>query len=180
MRKILYIALVVITFPHGAEAKRADWKYYGEGNLPKGDVVIAYYDSESVERLPDGHVKARTKCISLSEVERVMNLEEVTKRAAQKIKAGYAPPYILSNPGHEPGYEVNTRIIFWEEAADYDVIKPTLKVFYELNCEAIKIRTLSMISYESDGKTEVRSDADKWISISRGSNSETLHKILCK
>jgi hypothetical protein len=53
-------------------------------------------------------------------------------------------------------------------------------VFYELNCEAVKIRNLSVISYKNDGKTETRSDVDKWISISPGSNSETLHKILCK
>jgi hypothetical protein len=180
MRKLFYISLLLITFLHGAEAKRADWKFYGEGNLPKSDAVIAYYDAESIERLPDGHVKAWTKCISLSEVERTMNLEEVTKRAARKIKDGHVPPYILSNPKPEPSYEVNTRIIFWEEAANYDVIKPKLKVFYELNCEAKMIRTLSSISYKNDGKTETRSDTDKWISISPGSNSETLHKILCK
>lgn len=180
MRKLLFSALLSITFLHGAEAQRADWKYYGEGDLPNSDAVIAYYDAMSIERLSDSHVRAWTKGISLSEVERTMNLEEVTKRAARKIKDGYVPPYILSHPKPEPSYEVNTRIIFWEEAANYDVIKSKLKVFYELNCEAKKIRNLSSISYKNDGKTETRSDIDTWISIRSGSNSETLRKILCK
>ena len=176
---LLYVALIIV-LSIGAEAHGADWKFYGEGGPPKSDALIAYYDAMSIERLSDGHVKAWTKGISPSEVERIMTLEEVTKRAALKIKAGYVPPYILSHPKPEPGYEVNTRIIYWEEAANYDVIKSKLKVFYELNCKAKEIQTLSSISYTNDGKTEARSDADKWISISPGSNSETLHKILCK
>jgi hypothetical protein len=180
MRKILYRALLIIYFLHGAEAQGADWKYYGGVDLPKGETMKVYYDAEKIKRLSDGHVRVWTKSIGLSEVERIMDLEEVTKRAAGKIKAGYVPPYILSNPRHEPGYDVNTRIIFWEEAADYDVIKSKLKVFYELNCKAKEIQTLSSISYKDDGKTEARSDADKWISISPASNFETLLKILCK
>jgi hypothetical protein len=176
---LLYLALIIV-LSIGAEAQGADWKFYGEGGLPKSDALIAYYDAMSIERLSDGHVKAWTKGISPSEVERIMNLEEVTKRAAVKIKAGYVPPYILSHPRPEPGYEVNTRIIYWEEAANYDVIKPKLKVFYEVNCKEKDIRTLTSISYKDTGKAETRSDVDKWISISPGSNSETLHKILCK
>lgn len=180
MRKLLFIALLITAFLQGAEAKTADWKYYGEVDLPKSETMKAYYDAESIERLSDGHVRVWTKNIGLSEVERIMNLEEVTKRAARKIEAGYVPPYIISNPRHEPGYDVNSRIIFWEEAADYDVIKSKVKVFYELNCKAKEIQILSSISYKNDGRTETRSDAEKWISISPGSNSETLHKNLCK
>jgi hypothetical protein len=180
MRKLLIIPVLIISFLHGAEAQGADWKYYGGVDLPKGEIMKAYYDAEKIERLSDGHVRVWTKSIGLSEVERIMDLEEVTKRAAGKIKAGYVPPYILSSSRHEPGYDVNTRIIFWEEAANYDVIKSKLKVFYELNCKAKEIQALSSISYKDDGKTEARSDAEKWISISAGSNSETLHKILCR
>lgn len=180
MRKLLFTALLITTFLNGAEAQGADWKYYGGGDLPKSETMIAYYDAKSIERLSDGHVKVWTKGISLSEVEKIMNLEEVTKRAESKIKAGYVPPYILSNPKPEPGYDVNTRILMWEEAGNYDVIKSKLKVFYELNCKAKKILNLSIISSKNDGGTETRSDLDKWISISPGSNSETLHNILCK
>jgi hypothetical protein len=174
------MAVLITSFLNGAEANEADWKFYGRGDLPKSEAMNAYYDAGSIEHLSDGHVRAWTKYISLSEVERTMNLEEVTKKAARKIKAGYVPPYLLSNPKPEPGYDVNQRIIVWEEAANYDVIKPKLKVFYELNCEAKKIRELSIISYKSDGGKETRSDIDTWITIKPESNSATLHKILCK
>jgi len=180
MRKLLFIALLSATFLHGAEALGADWKFYGEGDLSKGDAVIAYYDAASIKRLPDGPVRAWTQCISHSEVERIVNLEEVAKKAARKIKDGYVPPYILSNPKPEPGYDVNMRIIGWEAAGNYDVIKPKLKVFYELDCTAKKIRILSTINYKNDGGTETSSDIEKWIHIGPESNSESLYKILCK
>jgi hypothetical protein len=50
---------------------------------------MTYNDTGSIEHLSDGHVKARTKCISRSSVERTINSEEVTKKAACKIEAGY-------------------------------------------------------------------------------------------
>jgi len=180
MRTLLFIALLSTAFLHGAEAQGEDWKFYGEGDLPKSGAVIAYYDAESIKSLPDGYVRTWTKCISHSEVERIMNLEEVTKKAARQIKAGYVPPYILSNPKPEPGYEVNMRIIGWEAAGNYDVIKPKRKVFYELNCRAKKIRNLSMINYKNDGGTETSSAIDTWIHVSPESNSDSLYKILCK
>jgi len=180
MRKLLFIALLSATFLSGAEALGADWKFYGEGDLSKGDAVIAYYDAASIKRLPDGPVRAWTQCISHSEVERIVNLEEVAKKAARKIKDGYVPPYILSNPKPEPGYDVNMRIIGWEAAGNYDVIKPKLKVFYELDCTAKKIRNLSTINYNNDGGTKTNSDIDTWVHIGPESNSDSLYKILCK
>jgi hypothetical protein len=179
MRKLLFIAILGTTFLHGAEAQGAEWKFYGEGDLSKGDAVIAYYDVVSIKRLSDGSVRAWTQCISHAEVERIVNLEEVAKKAARKIKDGYVPPYILSNPKPEPGYDVNMRIIGWEAAGNYDVIKPKLKVFYELDCTAKKIRILSTINYKNEGGTETSSDLEKWIRIGPESNSESLYKILC-
>ena len=180
MRTLLFTALLSATFLHGAEAQGADWKFYGEGDLSKGDAVIAYYDAESIKRLPDGMVRAWTQCISHAEVERTVNLEEVSKKAARKIKERYVPPYMLSNPKPEPGYDVNMRIIGWEAAGNYDVIKPNLKVFYELDCQAKKIRILSKINYKNDGGTETSSEIEKWIHVNPGSNTESLYKILCK
>lgn len=180
MTKLLFIALLMITFLHDADAKGADWKYYGVSDLPKSENVIAFYDAGSVEHLSDGHVKAWTKSISRSEVERKMNSEEVTKKAARKIEAGYVPPYILSGPRPEPRSDVNMRTTVWEEVANYDVIKPKLKVIYEIDCKEKKIRNLSTITYKNDGGTETKSETDTWISISSALNTETLHKILCK
>jgi hypothetical protein len=179
MRKLLLIVLLSAPFLPGAEAQGADWKYYGEGDLSKGDAVIAYYDAESIKRLPDGFVRAWTQCISHAEVERIVNLEEVAKKAARKIKDGYVPPYLSSNPKPEPGYDVNMRIIGWEAAGNYDVIKPRLKVFYELNCTAKKIRNLSTVNYNIDGGTKTSSESDIWVHIGPESNTESLYKILC-
>ena len=180
MRTILFIALLITIFLIGAKVQGADWKFYGSSDLSKSESVIAYYDAESIERFSDGHVKAWTKTISLSEVERTMKVEEVSKKAERKIKAGYVPPYVLSNPKPKPSFDDRMKIIVWEEAADYDVIKTKMKVFYELNCKRNKIRNLSIIDYKKDGGPETRPKIDEWTSISPKSNAETLRNILCR
>src|SRR5512135_468404 len=154
MRNILFIALLITIFLKGVEVHGADWKYYGSSDLSKSETVVAYYDAESIERYSNGHVRAWTKSISLSEVERIMKVEEVSKKAKRKIDAGYVPPYILSNPRPKPSFDDNMKIIVWEQAANYDVIKSKMKVFYELNCKRNKIRNLSIISSKNDGGPE--------------------------
>jgi len=180
MRNILFLALLITFFLIGSKVQAADWKFYGSSDLSRSESVIAYYDAESIERLSDGHVRMWTKTISLSEVERIMKLEEVSDKAERKIKAGYGPPYILSNPKPEPSFDSTMKIIVWEEAANYDAIKSIKKVFYELNCTKKKIRNLSMTSYKSDGRPETRTKINEWISISPNANTETLHNILCR
>jgi hypothetical protein len=108
-----------------------------------------------------------------------VNLEEVAKKAARKIKDGYVPPYLSSNPKPEPGYDVNMRIIGWEAAGNYDVIKPRLKVFYELNCAAKKIRNLSTVNYNNDGGTKTSPESEIWVRVGPESNTDSLYKILC-
>lgn len=180
MRNILFIALLTTLFLNSAKVLAADWKFYGSSDLSKRETVIGYYDAASIERLSASHVRAWTKTISLSEVERIMKVEEVSKKAHRKIEAEYVPPYILLNPKPEPGFDARMRIIVWEEAANYDVIKSKTKTFYELNCKRNKIRTLSSASSENDGRPKTRPKIDKWISISLESNAETLHNILCR
>jgi len=181
MKNTLFIAFVLITiFLNGAKAQGGDWKFYGSSDLSKSETVIAFYDAESIERLSDGHVRVWTKTISLSEVERIMKLEQVSDKAERKIKAGYGPPYILSNPKPKPSFDSNMKIIVWEEAANYDAIKSKIKVFYELNCKKNKILYLSITRYKYDGGSETRSTIDEWINISPKSSAETLHTILCR
>ncbi len=180
MRNILFIALLITIFPNGAKVQAADWKFYGSSDLSESESVIAYYDAESIERLSDGHVRAWTKTISLSEVERIMKVEEVSKKAERKIKAGYGPPYILSNPNPKPSFENNMTIVVWEEAANYDVIKSKTKASYELDCKENKIRILSIPGYKNEGGPETRPKIDEWTSISPKSNAETLKNILCR
>jgi len=180
MRNIVFIALLITFFQNGAEVQAADWKFYGSSDLSRSETVIAYYDAESIERLSDDHVRVWTKTISLSEVERVMKLGEVSDKAQLKIKAGYGPPYILSNPRPRPSFENNMKIIVWEEAADYDAINAKIKEFYELNCKENTIRNLSIINFKNDGRPETRTKIEEWISISPKSNAETLHNILCR
>jgi hypothetical protein len=180
MRNILLIVLLNAIFLTGAKAQGTDWKFYGSSDLSKSENVIAFYDAESIERLSDGNVKAWTKTISLSEVERITKVEEVSNKAERKIKARYVPPYILSNPEPRPSSEDTMKIIVWEEAANYDVIKAKSKALYELDCTGNKFRNISMTSPKKGGEHKAEPTIDEWTSIRSKSNAETLHNILCK
>ncbi len=99
MRNLLFIGLLITTFLKGADAQvAADWKFYGRSDLPKSEPMFVFYDAGSIEPSSDSNVRVQTKTVSLSEVERIMKVEEVSKKAQRKIESRYVPPYILSNP----------------------------------------------------------------------------------
>ncbi len=180
MRNVLFIGLLITAFFKGADAQVADWKFYGRNDLPKSEPMIVFYDAGSIERLSDSNVRVQTKMVSLSEVERIMKVEEVSEKAQRKIKSRYVPPYMLSNPELRSSSEDAMKIIVWEEAANYDVIKAKAKTLYELDCTGNKIRTLSRTSPKKAGGQKAGPKIDEWTSIRSKSNAETLRNILCR
>jgi hypothetical protein len=179
--KWLSSLLVGISLFGSMEASGSDWKYFGGTVLEKGEKVIAYYDTESVEYLSNGNVRTWTKAVYPSEVERILNKEEVIKKAAQKVVVGYMPPYALSNPNEVQSHDTCVEIIGWEEAAKHAEIKPRFRILFEINCKEKTIRFLSLTSYKDEGGIEGSSKTPgEWGYISPETNSETLRKILCK
>lgn len=179
MKNILFIGLLITTFLKGADAQAADWKFYGNSGPPKSGPMIVFYDAGSIERLPDGNARVWTKTVGLSEVERIMKVDEVSRKAQRKIESRYVPPYILSNPDPGPSSEDTMKIIVWEEAANYDVIKTKAKTLYELDCTGNKIRSLSGTGSKKAGQ-KTGPKIDEWTSIRSKSNAETLRNILCR
>ncbi len=164
----------------GADAQTADWKFYGTSDLPRSETMILFYDAGSIERLSDGNISVQTKTVSLSEVERIMKVEEVSRKAQSKIESRYVPPYILSDPEPRPSAEDAMKIIVWEEAANYDVIKSEGKTRYELDCTGNKIRTLSRTTPKKAGVQKNGPKIDVWTPIRSRSNAEALRNILCR
>lgn len=179
MRNILFIGLLITTFLKGADAQVADWKFYGRNDLPKSGPMIVFYDAGSIER-SENNISVQTKTVGLSEVERIMKVEEVSKKAQHKIESRYVPPYLLSDPEPRPSAEDIMKITVWEEAANYDVIKATAKTLYELDCTGNKIRPLSGTSPKKAGGQKAGPKIDVWTSIRSKSNAETLRNILCR
>jgi hypothetical protein len=180
MRNILFMGLLITTFLKGADAQVADWKFYGRSDLPKSELMIVFYDAGSIERLSDSDVRVQTKTVGLSEVERIMKVDEVSRKTQRKIESGYVPPYIVSNPEQSPSSEDTMKIIVWEEAANYDVIKAKAKTLYELDCTGNKVRTLSRTGPKKAGEQKAGAKIDVWTSIRSKSNTETLRNILCR
>jgi hypothetical protein len=180
MRNVVFIGLLITTFLKGADAQVADWKFYGRSDLPKSEPMMVFYDAGSIKHLSDSNVRVQTKTVSRSEVERIMKVEAVSTKAQRKIESKYVPPYILSNPEPRPSSEDTMKIIVWEEAADYDVIKAKAKILYELDCRGNKIRDLSRTIPKKTGGKKAGPKIDVWTSIRSKSNAATLRNILCR
>jgi hypothetical protein len=57
------------------EAIGAEWKFIGGDTLPNNEFTINYYDSQSVEYMPNGVVRVWMKSILQSGVEKMLNDE---------------------------------------------------------------------------------------------------------
>ncbi|MGD0022693.1 MAG: hypothetical protein ABSC54_10370 [Smithellaceae bacterium] len=151
MRKTALLAMLLILVLGYKEASGADWKYFGGATLPKKELVIAYYDDESIEYLPAGNVRVWTKSVSPSEIGKMAQKKEVIEKAAKKVVQAYFPPYCLLNPYPKTSYDDYMNIIGWEEAANHDEIKPRARILFEIDCKEKMIRTLSTTIYENKG-----------------------------
>ena len=190
MRKAVFLTLLITIFLTVAGAYGADWKYHGASELSKGEHVIAFYDNESVERLPGGNVRVWVKAITEAEwkrmSKRIVNKEEkqTMDKVAEKIVSGYVPPYVLAKPEEMQALEANNidniDIIVWEEIADSPNTKPRMKMLCEINCKEKKERMLSISVFDTDGEIHSDNSTGAWIHIAPESNTETLMKILCK
>ncbi len=178
MKKIFIIMFLLIVL-NSVEAIGADWKYLGGAKLVKGEVVLSYYDTESVKYLPNKNVRVWIKGVKSSEVERIRkkNEKQIIEKSAKKVANGYFLPYASVTPG--TSFDDYIEIIAWEEVATYSDLKPRLKIFWEINCTEKKIKTLTITSYNNDGVPNGDSKDSDWEYIPPESNSETLEKILC-
>lgn len=181
MRKSILIIMLVTLIIVYKEASGADWKYFGGATLPKKEIVITYYDDESIEYLTTGNVRVWTKSVNSSEVEKITQKKGVIEKAAKKVIQKYSPPYCLLNPYPKTSYDDYINIIGWEEAANNSAIEPRARILFEIDCNGKMIQTLSTTIYEKKGGVTKGSGApSEWSYISPETNSETLQKILCK
>ncbi len=67
MKKMIMISglIILMIIDFNCVVNSADWKFMG-GAILKGEEVICYYDSESIEYLQNGNVKVWTKAIKSS------------------------------------------------------------------------------------------------------------------
>jgi hypothetical protein len=154
----------------------ADWKWIGGFTDNNNGQHLAFYDSETVERLHNGNVKAWMKDIKLSEMESIMNQheDEIAKKAGKKVAEGYVPPYTLVKKSDRDIID----LITWETIANYHGTNTHSKLLIEFACKKRLSRSL-YFTIKTDGKTISLNKPDEWTPIQPDSNSETLHKILC-
>jgi len=166
-----------------------DWKYFGVKKI-KGEEGKLFYESESQEKTSEGYIRVWSKGITNSELERIMKKNEklIVEKSEKKLANNYTPPFALVHTVAPPKLFKNPEdinynildIITWEEVANCPETQPSEMIFYEINCNERKIRTLSVISYLNDGYVDSNETPGAWIYNPLESNDVTLKKILCK
>jgi hypothetical protein len=132
VKKLLFITIFMSLLC--AEAKGADWKFYGFEPAPL--FAIVYYDNESIEHLANGNIRVWIKTITVALIEELTEKQQIkiATEAGEKRASGYLPPYCtletLSN-------EVIFSIISWEVVTKYKY-ESYLKMFSEIDCKEKK------------------------------------------
>jgi len=176
----MFMIISIVFCMTNIDAIGADWKFCGGATLFKGENTIAFYDSESIYYTPSKTVRVWVKIINQSKFESVMkkNQKQIVEKSAKKVVDKYYPPYSLVY--QKSTFDDCLDIISWEVCANSYEINTRSLLLFEINCLDKKIRTLSAVAYNKNGEVQSSSKNGDWEYISPESNSEILHKILCK
>jgi hypothetical protein len=170
--KVLVVGLL------GLEAVAADWKYAGGASPQGGEQTLLYFDSESVERLTDGTVRAWTKSITVAEFNRMSKMKQgkMIEGLAKIVAGHYFPPYAVVS--HASADDI-ADIVAWETVANLPETRPRAKVIVEIDCRKKMIRTLSATIFNDDESVRTSGKNGERDYISPEANGDTLRQLLC-
>ena len=171
------LVIVVTTIASEAHAADVDWKFYGAASVSGAE--LCFYDANGVVRMPDGNVRAWTKCLAQQDMDAIDTKHDlggkVVENAARKIVEGYVPPIVASGIMN---FDQVPAIAAYEEIANLRIINPHSSIFYELNCGQKMLRELS-ISVSINGKNGSIDEPSPWKFVSPEGNGASLLKLLC-
>jgi len=165
-----------------AEASDVDWKLYGSTTL-NGETSACFFDLKGAGpiKASDGRLlRVWTKCLYKKDLDGI-NLKKdydgkILGNAAKKMIDMYIPPIALVE---DMNFDKATEIAVMEEAADIADIRPTARIFYELDCTKRMLRELS-VDVEVRGKSVTSNSAAEWTHVAPETNGARLQKILCE
>jgi hypothetical protein len=169
-----------------AIASDVDWKYFGSIAV-SGDKTSCFFDLRGSVETPDRHIKVWVKCLRMKAMESI-DIEKdfggkIRTDTIKKMVDGYIPPYSLpedtdSDQATEVAKSIGVAIN--EKIADVSDIKPTIRIFYELDCSKTMLRELSIEFFDVDGRiSSSKYSATEWKYVAPETNVARLQKILC-
>jgi len=159
------------------QIKAADWKLYGFTTFQTQALALFY--SANVRRLPNGHIELWTKGLSTKGIQNIQNpkaSDELARRVAWKLARSYVPPIATTDKLTQ---EATINAVTSEEIADGGLIRPTIRILYELDCFEQLIRELSTYA-DSGGETQSSNDVQEWQHVAPETTASTLTAMLCR
>jgi hypothetical protein len=180
MRAIFVLLFTVIGATGGlAQRANVDWKYYGGATIGN-DPEQCFFEAKGIVRPAENHVRVWTKCLSQKDLDAI-DIEKdyngtILENTAQKRAHGYLPPIALTETLDD---DQITIAITYEESANVSGIRPTSRIFYELNCAERAVQELSL-NFELDGKIFSRETPGSWKHAPPETNAARMLNILCR
>ena len=184
LKLLAAIALVIVgsdAFSTVARASDTDWKLYGSTER-NGDIELCFFDIKAATKVPDDHIKVWTKCLHKTDMDSI-DIEKdfggrIVENAARKMAHMYIPPIALIED--DVDFDRATNFAAFEEIADIANIKPSARIFYEIDCAKIMLRELSVQIVDVNGKSSTTHSANEWHYVAPETNGARLQKILCE
>lgn len=183
MKRIIFLLFAIMFVAATNNLNASDWRYLGcvlSGNNECTEMM--YFDAASIQHLKNGTVRAWTKSIAQSEIQKYEQNKEFSKSAVEKIKQGYVPPYItVRSEKQQEEWIWYITYVCWEEIANYPRIKSKTQFLHQIDCRQRTYDSLQRIWYKNDGT--IGSTSEKVYSslpINPDSIVETLYIIMCR
>jgi len=154
----------------------SDWKFYGEG-VEDGVKIDGFYLNSGIVRLPHDMIQIWIEDLPEKDVsEKKKNPSpEFLETVTSKFRAGYQPP--MATVVKLSDSEL-INIVVTESVADLENITPSFRALFEIDCNAMTYRTLS-IHMVLNGKPESTDIASESKHIPPQSNISRLMRFVC-
>ena len=171
MNKNMTVMAIIALCLCAANARCADWKYYGEFTRASGIKEVLFYDASSLTNT-NNSIKLWVKAVTYTEIEKYLESKTVLENMSKKSTDGDKPLIPKELPK-------STNSVYLKEAANQPSVKSKAEILYQVVCNEKKYRKISGAAADKNGVLNQPFGISKWEDILPESNAENLAKIVC-
>ena len=170
--KYATLGLILCVCAAAGAGQGDDWKVYDF--TKKDPFTVYFYLNSEIKRTPTGTIKVWTKSIRADDMWKATPSPDdpSAKAGIDKAKAGYRPPIL--GPLQKPEGDAFVMTLLWEQLADDANLPIQSRILWEINCEELESRALSVQVGE-----KLSQQPTNWAPIAPETVMRTLAKFAC-
>ena len=179
---LLSLLMLVIT----STAYASHWQYLGHGKLNVAE-EYAFLDADSLIYTDNKNVRVWVESISENNLIAYFDKHKPEMAEQEKIflSSGYVPKALeleATKKQDKTNYKVTeTAAAIYEYEANTYHLPISTKMYFEIDCNEKRMRTLELINFDENGNIRKRAGIQgEWQFIAPDSNAEILSMLFCK